>query len=78
MADVVLFRGITRLDLPADRVLMDAAENGDLDGVVIIGATKDGGEYFASSIADGGTVLWLMERFKTKLLAVPERELTAP
>ena len=28
----------------------------------------DGEEYFASSIADGGTVLWLIERMKLQLL----------
>lgn len=73
--NVVLFRGITKLDLPADHVLRNIADTGDLEGVVVIGWTKEGGEYFASSIADGGDVLWLIERFKTKLLAVPDSEL---
>lgn len=30
--------------------------------VAIIGYDKDENEYFASSIADGGTILWLMAR----------------
>lgn len=68
--NVVLFNGITKLDLPADRVLQQAIDTGELEGVVIIGRKKDGGEYFASSIADGGDVLWIMERFKHKLLFV--------
>ena len=70
MGKVVNFTGITKLDLPPDRILDQA--KGELDGVVIIGYDKDGNEYFASSYADGGTVLWLMERCKTKLLHVIE------
>jgi hypothetical protein len=66
MADVVNFTGITKLDLPPDR-LLDAAV-GKLDRVLIIGIDKDGDEYFASSCADGGTALWDMERAKLKLL----------
>ncbi|WP_043767594.1 hypothetical protein [Algiphilus aromaticivorans] len=68
---VVLFPGITKLDLPADRVL-DAAKD-QLDRCVILGYDADGEEYFASSIADGGDVLWLIERMKKALLEVPDR-----
>lgn len=66
MGDVVTFRGITKLDLPPDRILEDAI--GKLDGVVILGYTKDGDEFFASSYADGGNVLWLLEKLKKQLL----------
>lgn len=66
MGDVVTFRGITKLDLPPDRILEDAV--GKLQGVVILGYTKDGDEFFASSYADGGNVLWLLERLKKQLL----------
>lgn len=72
MGNVVNFTGITKLDLPPDRILEQA--KGELEGVVIIGYDKDGKEYFASSYADGGTVLWLMERCKTKLLDVVEQD----
>lgn len=65
-ADVIDFTGITRLDLPVDRVLDGARDV--LEGVVILGYTKDGSEYFASTYADGGDVLWLLERCKTLLL----------
>ena len=41
-----------------------------LDGVVIMGYTTDGEEYFASTYADGSTVLWLAERMKKMLLEV--------
>lgn len=33
-----------------------------------IGYDADGAEYFASSIADGADVLWLLERLKQQLL----------
>jgi hypothetical protein len=56
---------VTRLDIPPDRVLEQA--KGKLEGVVLLGYDK-GGEYFASSYADGGDVLWLLERCKLRLL----------
>lgn len=67
MGDVVLFDGVTRLDLPPDRVLSQAV--GHLKSVVILGYDRDGLEYFASSIADGGKVLWLLECCKRQLLS---------
>lgn len=70
MTNVVNLNCISRLDLPADRVLEAAIEK--LDKVVLIGYDKEGKEYFASSIADGGEVLWLMERMKKALLNVGE------
>lgn len=68
MGKVVEFNGITKIDLQPDRVLNSAV--GKLEGVVVIGFTKDGDEYFSSSYADGGTVLWLLERCKKHLLEV--------
>ena len=66
MGNVVHFTGITKLDLPPDRILQQAV--GELEGVVVLGYKKDGSEYFASSYADGGDVLWLLERLKKQLL----------
>ena len=68
MSKVIKFTGITKLDLPVDRVLDAAKET--LEGVVIMGWTTDGEEYFASTYSDGGTVLWLVERMKKMLLEV--------
>ena len=68
MAKIIPFTGITKLDMPPDRILEAAV--GELEGVVIMGWDKDGKEYFASSYADGGTVLWLAERLKKMLLEV--------
>lgn len=70
MGEVVNLNNITKLDLDPDRVLNGAL--GKLESVVIAGFDKDGDEYFASSVADGGTALWLLERMKMKLLRVPD------
>lgn len=64
--NVVPLGNVTHLDLPPDRVLEDAV--GKLEGVVIVAWDKEGEEYFASSIAAGDEVMWLLERCKQKLL----------
>jgi hypothetical protein len=69
--NVIPLGNITRLDIPVDRVL-DAAK-GELhgpSGVVVIGWDDDGELYFASSVADGGEVLWLLEKAKIALLEI--------
>lgn len=66
MSNVVRLPCVTRLDLGADVVLEEAM--GELEQVVVMGYDKAGNEYFASSAADGGTVMWLMERVKRRLL----------
>lgn len=66
-AKVIPFGGITKMDLPSERLLQKAIE-ADLEGVVILGFTKDGDEYMASSYADGATVVWLAERLKHRLI----------
>ena len=66
MSNVEYLQCITSLDLPPDRVLEGAV--GKLKAVVIMGYDNDDKEYFASSIADGGTVIWLMERNKKLLM----------
>ena len=70
MSKVIPFTGITRLDMPPD-VILDKAK-GKLEGVIVIGYTEDGDEYFASSYADGGTVNWLLDRCKSRLLEIAE------
>lgn len=65
--NVVPLNNVTRLDIPVSRVA-NMAEKVELESIVILGYTRDGEEYFASSIADGGTVLWLMERMKARML----------
>ena len=68
-AQIIPLGNITRLDLPTDTVL-EGAKGECTDGVVILGFDDDGEFYFASSIADGGAVLWLMEMAKKRLLEV--------
>lgn len=75
MAEIVDLDVVTRLDVPAERILKKALERG-MESVVVVGYDKDGNEYFASSVADGGTVLWLLERCRWKLMkgAEPDNE----
>jgi hypothetical protein len=57
---------VTTLPLDPDHIL-DAAK-GKLEHVVIVGRTKDGGEYLAFSDPDMGHAVFDMERAKLKLL----------
>lgn len=68
--NVVRLPCVTTLDLNPDVILEEAV--GKLETVVLLGYDHDGGEYFASSVADGGTVMWLMEKVKKQLLEVCE------
>lgn len=70
MDNVIPLGCITKLDLPVDRILEAAKER--LDSVVLIGWDKDGELYFASTKADGGDVLWLLEKAKQALLNTGE------
>jgi len=72
--ELVRFPGVTRLDTDPTLVLKEAIESGKLKNVVIMGYDEDEEEYFASSIADGGTVIWLMERLKLQLLRFADKE----
>lgn len=68
-AEAIPLGNVTRLDFPVDRVLEEAKEWIE-DGVIVLGWDKDGEPYFTSSIADGGTVLWLLEKAKKALLEI--------
>lgn len=68
-AKIITLGCLTRHDLPPDRVLQGAID-ADLEGVVLMGYTKGGEHYFASSYADGGTCLWLLEKLKAELLSM--------
>ena len=70
MGDVIPLGCITRLNLPVGRVLEEAKGMVSNDGVVVLGWGNDGEMYFASSLADGGDVLWLIEKAKKALLEV--------
>lgn len=68
MSNIIPLGNITRLDLPADDILEQV--KGQFEGVVLIGWGADGKMQFASSYADGGTVLWLLEQCKLALLNI--------
>ncbi len=68
MGQVIPFNGVTRLDLDPDITLENL--KGKFEGFLIVGYTPEGEEFFASTYADGGMALWLMERCKKKLLTL--------
>lgn len=68
MGDVVELNCQTSLPVPVAKVLEGAAE-ADLDSVVVIGFTSSGRLYGASSDAECGKILWLLERCKQELMA---------
>ena len=70
MGKLIPLGNITRLDLPVNTVLKAAEDQ--LESVVLLGYDKEGEEYFASTIADGGEVIWLLEKAKKKLLEITE------
>ena len=69
MSNVIPLGNITKLDIQTDRVL-DECKGHCSDGVIIMGYDDDGSFYFASSMADGGEVLWLLELCKKRLMEV--------
>jgi|688.fasta_scaffold857332_3 hypothetical protein len=72
MSNVIPFNGITLLDLDPDQVL--EANKGEFEGLILIGLNTDGEEVFASTYADGPTVLWMLERAKLRLLRIIDGE----
>ena len=71
MSNVIEPSFITKLDIPTERILRKAQE-ASLGTVVVVGWCEDGEFYFASSVADGGDTLWLLEMAKKKLLEAGE------
>tara|TARA_R110000803_G_scaffold80261_5_gene146068 strand:- start:10390 stop:10620 length:231 start_codon:yes stop_codon:yes gene_type:complete len=68
-ANITPPNNITRLDISANRVLELVKDKVD-GGVLVIGWDTNGDLIFSSSIADGGEVLWLLEKTKKALLEV--------
>lgn len=66
MGEVISFRGITKLDLDADRTLEGL--KGQLKGFVLMGYDLEDNFFFSSTYANGGDVLWLMEKYKHMLM----------
>lgn len=69
MGDVIEANIVTSLPIPVERILTKASD-AELQTVVVIGWDKEGKPYFASSVADGPEVLWLLELTKRRLFEV--------
>lgn len=67
VTNVIPLPVITTLDLDAERVL-EGAINSTLQSCIVLGYDADGEFYFASTMADGGEVLWLLEMARLKLM----------
>lgn len=59
---------VTKLNLDPDVILEN--NKGQLEGVVIMGYTREGELITASSYADGGTVLWMAEILRHRLMGL--------
>lgn len=68
MGEVVSFRGVTKLDLNPDQTLEGL--KGSLKGFVLIGYDLEDNTFFSSTYAEGGDVLWLIEKLKHMLMNV--------
>ena len=66
MGKIVSIGGGTSADLDPNLVLHEAI--GEMEGVVLLGFNKDGEVYAASSYADGGTIVWLLEACKQMVM----------
>lgn len=68
MGDLLIMDGVTKLDIPPERVL-EAAKEANLKTVVVMGITEDNSEYFASSTGDSLPILFLAERLKYEIVS---------
>ena len=69
MGDVVEWPGITRLDMPVEKVL-EKAKEANLSEIVVVGYDQEGMFFASSSKADGPNVLWLLRQCEHELFKV--------
>ena len=67
--NVVRLQTVTTLDLNPDDVLRESVGLYP-GGVFVCGWDESGAVQFSSSLADGGSILWLMEIAKVRLMKV--------
>ena len=77
MPDPTILDVLTKMDIPPERIVQGLGEFA-FDSIVVVGSLKDGSEFFSSNLADGGTVLWHLERAKFKLLAIAQEAYLNP
>lgn len=71
--NVVMFDGPTKLDLPPERII-GAASEVDLESVIIVGQTKGGELYLASSDGDLAAVHWWLTLAAKRVVDMAEGE----
>ena len=75
--NVERLRITSRHDLDPEDVLRCALNEG-LSEVVIVGFDKEGREYFASSLADGGDAVWHLNRGIYRLMRIADEIAATP
>lgn len=66
--NIVILPVITKLDIPAARVLEQALKRAeDLESVVVVGFYENGEMYFSSSVGDAAQVIWHFQRAERRL-----------
>lgn len=71
--NVIEFTGITRHDVPPERIVKHLGRL-DIQEIVAVGFLEDGSEFFASSKSDGAAALWHLMRAQHKLMTYAEGE----
>lgn len=64
--NIIRFTGLTKLDIEPDTILTNAT--GQLKEVLVIGTTKDGNQYLASSSSDAKNMIWHIETAKFMIM----------
>jgi len=67
MAEIISFTDKKNCNIDPKKVISDALEE-SFESVVIMGVTKDGEHYFASSSGDFGHINLMLDRMKAGLL----------
>lgn len=75
-ANVEHLNNVTALDISPTAVLA-GAHNSDLEYVIVVGMTKEGHEYFASSVADAAESVYTLQRGIWKLNKIVDGERSA-
>lgn len=70
MAEIITFPGLTSLDIEPDEILEQA--KGKLQVAIVCGVDADGNQYLSSSVADGGQIIWQLERAKHLLMCIAD------
>lgn len=70
--NVIVAPIVSKIEAQPDDVLRHSI--GQLQSCIVIGFDKDGEEYYASSIADGATALWLLARMQHLLLSIVDKD----